>query len=276
VPKPLVIYHGNCADGFTAAWVFWHKFRDALDYHGAAYSRAPPDVCNRVVYIVDFSYKRPIMEELLREAISVVILDHHQSAIEDLSSLEADNFSKIFDINRSGAAIAWDFVFPNEQRPILLNHVQDRDLWKFNLEGTRDFAAALFSYEYDFPLWEKLMGMDPVERLGLRAAGQAIERKHFKDIAELVAVCKRQIVIDGIMVPCCNLPYTMASDAGMLMAEHAPFAACYWDTQKNRVFSLRSAPDGMDVARIAEKYGGGGHKHAAGFSVERSSSLAQA
>ena len=51
------------------------------------------------------------------------------------------------------------------------------------------------------------------------------------------------------------------------MAKGKPFAACYWDTPKGRVFSLRSSDDGADVSEVAKQYGGGGHRNASGFTV---------
>jgi oligoribonuclease NrnB/cAMP/cGMP phosphodiesterase (DHH superfamily) len=71
--------------------------------------------------------------------------------------------------------------------------------------------------------------------------------------------------IGGHNVRVANLPYTLTSDAGNLMAQGEPFAACYWDTPNGRVFSLRSTDDGMDVSLIAKSYGGGGHRNASGF-----------
>jgi oligoribonuclease NrnB/cAMP/cGMP phosphodiesterase (DHH superfamily) len=71
--------------------------------------------------------------------------------------------------------------------------------------------------------------------------------------------------IGGHNVPMANLPYTLTSDAGHLLAKGEPFAGCYWDTPKGRVFSLRSQDDGLDVSEIAKQYGGGGHKNASGF-----------
>jgi uncharacterized protein len=49
------------------------------------------------------------------------------------------------------------------------------------------------------------------------------------------------------------------------MAQGHPFAACFWIDGKEMAFSLRSAPDGLDVSEIAKRFGGGGHQHAAGF-----------
>lgn len=280
--KPLIIYHGNCADGFSAAWCFWRKYGADADYVAGVYQQDPPDVTGRDVYLVDFSYKRPVIEQMLKVANSVMLIDHHKTAIEDLEPLfmqdswtgEPKQLAYFVDLNRSGATLAWDYLFPDEERPLLLGHIEDRDLWCFKLPGTREIQAFVFSYEYTFELWDKLMSADQVELLKMTAAGAAIERKHHKDIAELVAVCKRRLVIGGHDVPVASLPYTLVSDAAHLMAQGEPFAACYWDTAEGRVFGLRATDDGLDVAEIAKQYGGGGHAKAAGFKVPRSHPLA--
>lgn len=279
--KPLCIYHGNCADGFGAAWAVRKALgAENVDFYPGVYGKTPPDVIGRDVLMVDFSYKRPVIEAMEIAARSIVILDHHETAAADLAGfpepppaeawkshicalpLGRTTVSAIFDMNRSGAMITWDYFFQFMRAPRLLEHIQDRDLWLFKLEGTREIQANVFSYPYDFEVWDKLMESDPQF---LRAEGQAIERKHFKDIAELVGVSKRRMRIGGHDVPVANLPYTLSSDAGHMMAKGEKFAACYMDQPDGRVFSLRSAPDGINVADIAKGYGGGGHKAAAGF-----------
>ena len=274
--RPLVIYHGNCADGFSAAWCFWHKYGEACDYLAGVYQQDPPDVTGRCVYLVDFSYKRAVVLSMLEQASHIVLIDHHKTAIEDLAGIESEKFSTFTDLNRSGATLAWDFLFPGDDRPLLLGHVEDRDLWRFKLPGTREIQAFVFSHEYSFELWDKLMSADQVELLKMTAAGAAIERKHHKDVAELVAVCKRRMVIGAYDVPVASLPYTLVSDAAHLMAQGEPFAACYWDTAEGRVFGLRATDDGVDVSDVAKQYGGGGHAKAAGFKVPRGHVLAVA
>lgn len=283
--RPLVIYHGNCADGFSAAWCFWRKYGTNADYVAGVYSQKPPDVIGRDVFLVDFSYKRVVVEQMLEVANSVCLIDHHKTAIEDLRPLKeqevatngnglGDRFGWFCDLNRSGATLAWDYLFPGEARPLLLGHVEDRDLWRFKLPGTREIQAYVFSHEYSFELWDKLMSANQVELLKMTAAGAAIERKHHKDVAELVSVCKRRMVIGGYDVPVANLPYTLVSDAAHLMAQNEFFAACYWDTAEGRTFGLRAAATGIDVSEIAKQYGGGGHAAAAGFTVPRNHQLA--
>jgi oligoribonuclease NrnB/cAMP/cGMP phosphodiesterase (DHH superfamily) len=261
--KPLVIYHGNCADGFSAAWCFHHKDADGYDFHPGVYQIDPPNVEGRDVLMVDFSYKRPVVEDMLRQARSITLIDHHKSAIEDLKPLlDTGAVQGYTDIEHSGAMLAWRYLNPGQDAPQLLKHVEDRDLWRFALPGTREIQANVFSYEYSFDNWDRLMSI-PTEQL--MADGAAIERKHMKDIRELLSVSTRKMLIGGHIVPVANLPYTMSSEAANILAEGQPFAACYYDGPEYRIFSLRSREGGADVSEIAVQYGGGGHKHASGF-----------
>jgi oligoribonuclease NrnB/cAMP/cGMP phosphodiesterase (DHH superfamily) len=283
--RTICIYHGNCADGFTAAWAARMALPKGTIFHPGHYGEAPPDVTGADLVLVDFSYKRDVLLEMAATTRSVLILDHHKSAAADLAgfaaprTLFADHVHEatyhdgndgpyiraVFDMDRSGAQIAWDY-FHGAQRPTLVDYVGDRDLWRFKLRYSRQVSAYIFSHNYSFDRWDLL-----AEQLGhgddwnnVVFAGDAILRKHDKDVAALIDVTLRYMVIGGHRVPVCNLPYTMASDAAGTLAEGNPFAACYFDRADARVFSLRSRGD-FDVSAIAAAYGGGGHRNAAGF-----------
>ncbi len=233
-------------------------------FHAGVYGQEPPRTEGRHVVLVDFSYKRPVMEQIIAGALSVTILDHHKTAESDLAGLEAQNVNVVFDMERSGAGIAWDYFFPSRKRPALIDYIEDRDLWRFALPQSREVHAGLSSHPYDFEVWDDLVRR-PIEQFVNE--GEVIERKHFQDIRSLLPVVKRRMTIGGISVPVANMPITMVSDAGNILATGEPFAACYWDTESGRVFSLRSGDDGADVSEIAASYGGGGHKRAAGFTA---------
>jgi len=292
--RPLCIYHGNCADGFGSAWVVRKYFGGEVDFHAGVYQNTPPDVSGRLVVLVDFSYKRDVLLQMAKKTHAVLVLDHHKSAVEDLSADGCfiidmgkyqgrldwarflDNVAldsveggpriyTVFDQNRSGAGLTWDFFNPGCLRPELINRIEDRDLWRFAYPDTRAIQAAVFSYPYDFDTWDMLFKADLAV---LRTEGEAIERKHFKDIHELLGVVTRRMSVGGYIVPMANLPYTLTSDAGhALCTPGTPFAGCYWDTPEGRVFSLRSTDDGVDVSAIAKQYGGGGHRNASGFRI---------
>ena len=272
----VCIYHGNCADGFGAAWVVRRAFAGSnIEFYAATHGQPAPDVTGKKVIIVDFSYPHDTLLAMAEAAVSVLVLDHHKTAQADLKDVPhaglvhkyhqvEPRLHALFDMNRSGAGLAWDYFFLGEPRPALINHIEDRDLWLFKLEGTREIQASLFSYPYDFEVWDELFEGD---MRSMRADGLAIERKHHKDVAELIGVTKRRMMIGGFDVPVANLPYTLTSDAGAVMCAGEPFAACYWDTPNGRSFSLRSTDAGEDVSEVAKQYGGGGHRNASGFRV---------
>lgn len=282
--KILVIYHASCADGFGACMAAYKKFGDTADYHPGFYNETPPDCEDKHVFLLDFSYKKDVIINMLLDAKSVTILDHHKSAIEDLvdlfekpyfftmqgmlASYKTATLEGVLDAGRSGAMIAWDYFHEDfkSQHPELIKYIQDRDLWKFELEGSKEVALAIFSYPYDFGTWEGLFEM-PIE--DLIDEGRALLRKHEKDIAEFLKVGTRRINIGGYNIPVVNMPYFYGSDACNILAAGEPFSAYYWDGATHRNWGLRSAPDGVDVAKIAaDGFNGGGHKHAAGFKTD--------
>lgn len=286
----ICIYHANCADGFTAAWAVYKALGPDIEYYPGFYDKPPPDVKGKHVIMVDFSYKRPVLEAMAAGCETMVVLDHHKTARDDLAGypgpgafynqgdiMEFDrdfgNTTKIhalFDMERSGAGIAWDYFHKGLERPNIVSYVEDRDLWKFKLTNSRELNAYIFAHEYTFENWNELD--DSFEDLswafsnGARM-GAAILKKQDKDTKELVIALRRRMRIGNVVVWGASIPYTMTSEAGNMMSQDEPFAACYWDTSTGREFSLRSTLSGMDVSEIAKFYGGGGHARAAGFKV---------
>lgn len=286
--KPLCIYHGHCDDGFAAAWCVRKALGD-VEFYPGVYQKDPPPHENRDVIFVDFSYKRPVLDAMSRKANSILILDHHKTAAEDLADLQApfgpgwkrhlDNVYQdtcegiggkmyaLFDMERSGAALAWDF-FVEGPRPEFIEYVQDRDLWRKVLPYGDEFTIALRSYPQDFAVLDRF-----VEGSGaalLIQEGHNIQRYYRLRVEEL----KRSAYAARIGQDRCyvsNAPYFAASEVAGELCERgdASFGACYFEAEQGRYqYSLRSRGD-FDVSTIARKYGGGGHKNAAGFSTEQ-------
>jgi uncharacterized protein len=266
--KPLCIYHKFCADGFTAGWTVWKFYGEGnVDFHAATHGDPPPEVCDRDVCIVDFSYPRPVIEEMARHARKLTVIDHHITAAQDLEGLIRSDgvVDGVFDMDKAGCLLTWEWFFKDRQPPQALLAVNDRDLWKFERPWTREIFSALTSYPYDFKTWDTMMEADRIE--SLRQDGIALERKQQKDIAEIISAGSHLITIAGHTVPACNVPPIWASDAAHIMAQGHPFAACFWIDGEQIAFSLRSTADGIDVSEIAKQFRGGGHRHAAGFKL---------
>lgn len=273
--KPdMCIYHGGCDDGFGAAWAVWKKWPDC-EFITGVYGKEPPDVTGKHVLLVDFSYKRPVMERLVLAAASVTVLDHHKTAEAELSCLDLwakkqwppRSAAITFDMEKSGARLAWEFCHGQEAIPAMLAMIEDRDLWRFALDpDTRRFSAALRIYPQEFKVWDGIYS----NTARLIDEGTIVLRSH---TANVLKFCAESFIekISGYEVPCCNVPYHYASDvAHQLLADfpEAPFAMS-WFKRGDGMFqaSLRSEDHRVDVSEIAKKYGGGGHRNAAGFQV---------
>lgn len=282
--KLLCIYHGNCDDGFAAACVVRGQLGDPqVEFYAGQYQRDPPDVTDRHVLLVDFSYKRPVLLEMAAKAKSIVILDHHHTAAQDLFGFrEPAPFSEwcdkgldlvergdppvaaLFDMARSGAGLTWDFLTSGRERPAFINYIEDRDLWRKSLPGGDEFTIALRSHPQDFQTWARLMEAGPE---ALIDEGKAIQRYYRLRVEEL----KRSAysaTLGGVPLWITNAPYFAASEVAGELAEHTGAGACYFEIGKGRwAYSLRSR-GAVDVSEIAKKFGGGGHKAAAGFTVD--------
>ena len=75
------------------------------------------------------------------------------------------------------------------------------------------------------------------------------------------------ITLDGHRVPCVS-SCILQSEIGARMAQRHPFVAIVFELDGRRVYSLRShSKKGVDVSAVARKFGGGGHRNAAGFTI---------
>ena len=271
-----VLYHSSCYDGFGAAYAAWKALGDRAKYIPVSYGYPPPEMPDAEhIYIVDFSYPLDVLLKLV-ESAPVTVIDHHKTAEEALSKALGvhSHLHTIFDMNKSGALLTWEYFhrYPAESpsdpglpvpAPLLIQHISDRDLWKFEMDGTAKIHKALVSLPMDFEVWDKL----DVEQL--KKDGETCERLYTQLVDN---ICKSAWIgeIDGQKVPMVNTSIAwseVGAELGKRFDTH-PFVASFtvFDTQV--MWSLRSKGD-FDVSAVAKKFGGGGHKNAAGFKTAR-------
>jgi oligoribonuclease NrnB/cAMP/cGMP phosphodiesterase (DHH superfamily) len=254
----LVLYHGNCIDGFTAAWAASRVFGDDAEYIPCHYGGDVPDVTGKEVLILDFSFPRETLLKMKEQAKSLRLLDHHKTAEEDLRGLDF----VVFDMARSGAGLAWDELVGGA-RPALIEYVEDRDLWKFELGDSRAYNAYVSTVEQTFSHWtwlSRLLADSVIER------GRSVLLYIDKYVKSMSAHAN-YFDYEGSKIPIVNAPYINTSELVGFLAQDALFAVGWFQRgDGNYQYSLRSK--GLfDVSELAAKYGGGGHRNAAGFVV---------
>lgn len=257
----IILYHANCDDGFGAAYAAWLKFGDESTYIPVQYGQPMPELPpDHAVYILDFSYPRDVLLAV-DEWREIKVLDHHKTAQEDLKGLAFATF----DMEKSGAVLAWEYFHPGRPVPTLLRYVQDRDLWRKEMYCSDEHTAWRRSFNHTFKQWQQLEEM--TERAGLpwTTEGRAILRSEKKQIQTRVSQAIETTVGEHVVLAV-NETQHFSEVAGELARNtRYPFGACYFIRGDGlKQWSLRSLGD-FDVSEVARKLGGGGHNNAAGF-----------
>lgn len=260
------ILHHNDPDGFGAAYSAWCKLgRENVEYIPVDYGQPMPELeDNSILYILDFSYSRDVLDALVNRMHRVLIIDHHKSAYEALHN----HPNAIFDMNKSGAGLTWDYFHPNEPRPSYINYIEDADLWRFKLPGSKYVKNSLYIIELTLEAF--------IEGASVPITARISEGKVLADQIEHMidmGVANAHIIqIDEYKMLAVNVCVLMSEFGSYLfnckLKEYgADFAGVYYRYTDNVVkFSCRSVGD-FDVSVIAKRFGGGGHKNAAGFEV---------
>lgn len=256
----LIIYHGHCPDGFTAAWAAAEHLQSDFELHAGQYGKAPPlDLARgKNVLVVDFSYPREQCEELRSVANSIRIFDHHKTAESALAGLDY----AMFDMERSGAGITWDELHASE-RPWVVDYVEDRDLWRFDLPDSRAVSLFVRCCPHDLARWSEMAAL-PLGAVLEQARGCERYLEHYvQDAAGRSWVS----TLFGNRCAVVNLTYTGVSDVlHELLTRHGVDVALGWHVSPSRSIacSLRSTV-AVDCSEIARAFGGGGHATASGF-----------
>lgn len=282
VKSAVVLYHANCCDGFGAAWA-WHLLMESqyvqTFYIPVSYGDNPflKDVAyvDRDVYILDFSFPLNYLNALSEFAHKVVLIDHHKTAADQLLNWEPpQNVHIYFDMEHSGAMLTWLVLAPPGQAaPELLEYIEDRDLWRHKLLNTKEINAIIANTDKDFLVYNTLSLQLELTHSKLYAIGAQLLRSHQRICQEIIRdarPCSIQTETKTYHGLACNCSPQFASDVGDILANNSgTFGATYHTTAKGDIkWSIRSNGD-YDVSTIAQAYGGGGHKNAAGFTLEQ-------
>lgn len=302
---PLVIYHAGCWDGFCAAWIARKALGEIEAVPAHYGTQPPDVTGRTVYILDFCYPREIMRRLLGQAEWLIVLDHHKtaQAALDGIVDEFVQRPDLIatppggaklplvwFDMNKSGGRMAWEHFWDwkfsgqpindrfwplavrKDRAPWLVDYTEDRDLWRHALPETEAINAALRSHPLDFDLWDQFAMKDPISTLAYE--GRAIRRREQQIVADHVRNARIEnfsvllggpVQADHVLVPVVNATTLFSEIAGEL-AKGYPFAACYFDRQDGkRQWSLRSAPDGVDVSEIAKAHGGGGHPHAAGF-----------
>lgn len=263
----VVLYHNDCTDGFSAAWVAWKKFGDSAEYIGINPGSQPLDgLINKEIYMLDVIYPLQYLDGLVKKNKKIIIIDHHFTNQEAFKLVS----SGLFDIKHSGAVLSWQYFFPQKSTPKLLKYVEDMDLWKFKLAKTKEVISYLDMVEFNFKKWDQVSkGLgDKIKYKKYIESGSLILKYQDFIIDRIIANHAVKVNFLGYKSYAVNSPL-FNSQIGNILYTHLPPLGIVWAQENDGSIHVSLRSDGtVDVSRLAAKFNnGGGHKQSAGFRV---------
>lgn len=269
----VVIFHSPCSDGMMSRVIAQKYLGDKkVLYYPMSVGQVPPSGLEKKnVLICDYSYRKDVLNKLLTVVNKLLIIDHHDSAEKDLCDL--DPKYKIFDMEYSGAMLTWFYFYPEIKAPLVIEYVQERDLFTKKLPGTDNFASWFSTLPFEFETYIKYFDKNLLLEM-IKDKGEPYGELNNYYIGQMV---------DYSVPKFCNIKgkyYFVAyvnssickSDIGNKIFnryEFIDFSAVYSinESTDDTNFSLRSTVGRANVSSIAFSLGGGGHVCASGVRV---------
>ena len=260
-------FHRADLDGQCSGAIIYQYTNAMCEMIGINYADAFPwDSIKKgeTVYMADFSLPREEMIQL--DAMSYLVwLDHHDTAIQEMSGLELDGIQR----NGIGAcALVWEFIHKTEL-PEAVKLLAKYDVWDHTNPKTLPFQYAM-GLEYtwiDAVIWDSVFESNSHWILKMVNIGKIVQKRVNKDNKSYIKAFGFPTTFAGYSAiavnrgMCNSLIFDSIEEDYELMITFA-FKGGHWN------FSLYTQQEYVHCGELAKEYGGGGHRQAAGFQLD--------
>lgn len=280
----ICFYHSRDLDGFTSGAIVKKAYPDAeligYDY-GQPIPRTKEQLAGQDVILIDVSFPIGDIMEISQVTKSFLWIDHHASAYGDYRNHVPPGVQAVMEIGKAACEIAWKFFYPLQEPPTAVVLLGAYDTWRKDDKAVWDDVIYPFQFGMrghctspetfpDLLLIEYNKSIDATNLISsILREGKAIVQYQ----TEMNALnCKRnsfEFEFEGLKAICLN---GGGFNSDVFKSVYDPekhdimmpfqFNGKFW------VFSLYDDKGSTDCSALAKKYGGGGHKGAAGFQAE--------
>ena len=275
--KRLCLYHEADNDGRASAAIVKRKYPD-IKLVGWDYGLPIP--WNKIekadeVILVDLTLQPYEHMVKLSHEKKLVWIDHHSSSVKCYEKNDIPG-TVIFEDGIGACVVTWKYYFMDEKVPYGIQLLGEHDVFNHSDENCLPFEYGLKSYDTDpnSKIWEEIFAnrssgdiFGPANLVDMLVReGHVITKyieSNFSFLAKSYAYEKE---IDGLKFLVANNPHRTSQYFDSIWDEekYDGVLSYFWNglTWKVSVYTYR---DDVDLSILAEKYGGGGHKKAAGF-----------
>lgn len=230
------------------------------------------------VYVVDFRFPMEEMIEL-NNKYKLHFIDHHKTAIDEAM---AEGFlasgGQILDSKVAACELVWNYLYPDENVPYPVWMLSRYDTWEHELIGGDKYKDVLpFQYGMRLnkdttpdhtDLWFSILYCqknvhDTIE------IGKTLQQYQESQDAKFAKSMAFEAEFEGYRAIVANKPFCGSKifDSVYDPDKHDIMMLFGYKPPQFKYSIYCNKPD-IDVSEIAKKYGGGGHKGAAGFETD--------
>ena len=275
---------GKCAGAIVKKWYKEQWRDDGRDsYFSINYDvNFPFDIIkpNEQVIIVDFSLRNHAqLQKLMMKTKDIIWIDHHKTAIEKFSNFVGLAGEKISEINgiredgKAGCELAWKHFYSQKPYPLAVKYAGRYDVWDFSEfgENLNIFQAGirLDKHNPEDDIWNDLLKYN--HGSGLREIminGKIALKFRTNRYKSLIKAFSFYAEFEGLKAICCNVGSTSSQLFDSVDEDSYEIMIPFVASDRGWTLSLYTKKD-IDCSEIAKKYGGGGHKKAAGFQCKQ-------
>jgi hypothetical protein len=221
-----------------------------------------------LVYMVDFAIQP--YEEMLRLAskCELIWIDHHKSA---LAWARDNNFCPRGrrSIDFAACELVWEFFYEKKIMPRAIRLLGSYDIWKWqSVEGCLEFQMGmkLLNLPATSILWKELFENKHVEDI-IKNGGLILQYQKQQD-EDTCKYAVHEVRWEGLDWIALNGPFRGSGVFESVWNHKYHGMLVYGWCRDHWRFGLYTDREDVDVSAIAKKYGGGGHKGAAGFQAK--------
>lgn len=281
----LCIHHndldGHCAGAIVKKYVektFPHytklRFME-IDYAYDDYEKKALDFVKQhpstIMWIVDFHFSAEVMKEMIKYVAEIYVFDHHKSSAPKIVQYPKKVICHCdFESKLAGCELVWEYLFRQSAVPLAVILIGDRDKWAWKHgQNTAQFTEGLHLYS-NYPcddVWKDLLHDNAHVY-----TDTILEIMHQGKICLQYRDCKFKVfreawgyeaMLDGHLCYVINIMYQDAISE-MFGEKIDEYDICAATVYKNGLWKISFRSNKVDVSKIAQKFGGGGHAGAAG------------
>lgn len=274
----MICFHHSDMDGKCAgAVVYWFYKQRGEDVKCFSINHNEPVPFEKIdkgerVYVVDFSFNEENFNKLLTITDDVIWVDHHISAIEKFKDTDVEKLKGIRRSGEAGCELAWKHFHgdsKNTRMPTMVKMLGRYDVWDFSvfnkeiLNSLQEYCKTVNTEPFS-KVWKKWLDLEYSPKDEIKEGKTFLT---YRDAVwgKFLNSWGFEVDFEGYKCIACNTASVSSEFFNTVKDKGYDILIPFIFDGKNWVASLYTLKKNVDCSKIATKYGGGGHKQAAGF-----------